>query len=107
MFHGDSRSVALVLKAHKEAVNSLCGNGQAKTGTVAAAVASANSTAKEASKEIAASLQNSMKALLHLGSSPGIQVPDSGADDLSVLKVIMKVFPCTKPSMHGSCSGLV
>lgn len=84
------RSVALVLKAHKEAVNSLCGNGQAKTGTVAAAVASANSTAKEASKEIAASLQNSMKALLHLGSSPGIQVPDSGADDLSVLKVIMK-----------------
>ncbi|KAM3386048.1 hypothetical protein ACQJBY_009601 [Aegilops geniculata] len=41
----------LVLQAHKQAVDSLGGNGSAKLGTVATVVAVANATAIEASKE--------------------------------------------------------
>ncbi|KAK9924151.1 hypothetical protein M0R45_032535 [Rubus argutus] len=50
------QATQLVLKAHKEAVNSLSGNGSAKLGTVAAVVAAANSTALESSKEVEAAM---------------------------------------------------
>lgn len=74
----------LVLKAHKEAVNSLSGNGSAKLGTVATVVAAANSTALEASKEIEAAMQiamrNALEAMLN-------RTPDSPMDDLSIMKV--------------------
>lgn len=54
----------LVLKAHKEAVNSLSGTGSAKLGTVATVVAAANSTALESTKEIEAAMQISMRNAL-------------------------------------------
>ncbi|KAL0710495.1 hypothetical protein Bca4012_017473 [Brassica carinata] len=47
----------LVLKAHKEAVDSLSGSGSSTLGTVATVVAAANSTALECSKEIQAAMQ--------------------------------------------------
>ncbi|WMV30396.1 hypothetical protein MTR67_023781 [Solanum verrucosum] len=73
----------LVLKAHKEAVNSLSGNGSAKLGTVATVVAAANSTALEASKEIEAAMQIAMRnALGAMLNRP----PDGPMDDLSIMK---------------------
>lgn len=78
----------LVLKAHKEAVNSLSGNGSAKLGTVATVVAAANSTALEASKEIEAAMQiamrNALEAMLN-------RTPDSPMDDLSIMKETLRV----------------
>lgn len=74
----------LVLKAHKEAVNSLSGNGSAKLGTVATVVTAANSTALEASKEIEAAMQIAMRnALGAMLNRP----PDGPMDDLSIMKV--------------------
>ncbi|KAH8939430.1 hypothetical protein BDL97_15G036800 [Sphagnum fallax] len=46
------RAAALVLKAHKEAVESLSGHSHAKQGDVAAVVAAANATAWEAAKDV-------------------------------------------------------
>src|SRR5438105_4938647 len=60
----------LVLRAHKEAVNSLAGNGSPATlGTVATAVANANTTAMEATKEIEAAMKVSIRAALGLGTN--------------------------------------
>lgn len=78
----------LVLKAHKEAVNSLSGNGSAKLGTVATVVAAANSTAHEASKEIEAAMQiamiNALGAMMNRTS-------DGPMDDLSIMKETLRV----------------
>lgn len=74
----------LVLKAHKEAVNSLSGNGSAKLGTVATVVAAANSTALEALKEIEAAMQIAMRNALGAMMN---HTPDGPMDDLSIMKV--------------------
>lgn len=83
------RASQLVLKAHREAVNSLSGNGSSKLGTVAAVVAAANSTAKESAKEIGAAMQISRKAALaavtHQANNDGYM------DDLTIMKETLKV----------------
>ena len=74
----------LVLRAHREAVNNLTGNGPTKLGTVATVVAAANSTAMEASKEIEAAMKISMRAALGLVANK----PNEGhLDDLTIMKV--------------------
>lgn len=82
-----------VLRAHKEAVNSLSGSGSAKLGTVATVVAAANSTAVEASKEIEAAMKISMRAALGLITNR----PNEGQlDDLTIMKVhflVKALFP--------------
>lgn len=82
------RASQLVLKAHREAVNSLSGNGSSKLGTVAAVVAAANSTAKESAKEIGAAMQISMKAALGAVTH---QANDGYMDDLTIMKETLKV----------------
>ncbi|KAG5520431.1 hypothetical protein RHGRI_033125 [Rhododendron griersonianum] len=74
----------LVLKAHKEAVNSLSGNGSARLGTVATVVAAANSTSQEASKEIEAAMQIAMRNAL--GSMMNRPI-DGPMDDFTIMKV--------------------
>lgn len=79
--HYEFRAAALVLKAHKEAVDSLSGNGHAKLGTVAAVVAAANATAREGMKEMHMSLKEAVKP-----SPP--QLSHTLTDDMSnVMKV--------------------
>lgn len=80
----ECRAAALVLKAHKEAVNSLSGNGNAKLGTVAASVAAANATAQEAMKDIQASFRPSVVV------APQTSIPAANAsiDNSTILKVI-------------------
>ncbi|XP_073107634.1 uncharacterized protein [Elaeis guineensis] len=78
----------LVLRAHKEAVNSLSGNGSAKLGTVATAVAAANSTAMEASKEIEAAMKISMRAALGLMTN---KPNEDHLDDLTIMKETLRV----------------
>ncbi|KAL6529832.1 hypothetical protein OROGR_015455 [Orobanche gracilis] len=82
------QATQLVLKAHKEAVNTLSGNGSTKLGTVATVVAAANSTALEASKEIEAAMQisreNALGAMLNKTS-------DFPMDDLSIMKETLRV----------------
>ncbi|XVF20907.1 hypothetical protein REPUB_Repub12eG0044100 [Reevesia pubescens] len=78
----------LVLKAHKEAVDSLSGNGSAKLGTVATVVAAANSTAKECSKEIEAAMQVSLRNALGLVTS---RPTDGPMDDLTIMKETLRV----------------
>ncbi|GMJ01260.1 hypothetical protein like AT2G30880 [Hibiscus trionum] len=78
----------LVLKAHKEAVNSLSGNGSAKLGTVATVVAAANSTAKECSKEIEAAMQISLRNALGLVANAPTDGP---MDDLTIMKETLRV----------------
>lgn len=77
----------LVLKAHREAVDSL-GSGSSKLGTVATVVAAANSTALEASKEIEAamkiSLRNALGTMLN-------KHPDGQMDDMTIMKETMRV----------------
>ncbi|KAG4139393.1 hypothetical protein ERO13_D07G189500v2 [Gossypium hirsutum] len=75
----------LVLKAHKEAVNSLSGNGSAKLGTVATVVAAANSTAKECSKEIEAAMQVSLRNVLGLVTN---RPTDGPMDDFTIMKTL-------------------
>jgi hypothetical protein len=77
------RAAALVLKAHKEAVNSLSGNGNAKLGTVAASVAAANATAQEAMKDIQASFRPSV-VVVPQTSTPAANV---GIDNSTIVKV--------------------
>lgn len=74
----------MVLKAHKEAVNSLSGNGSAKLGTIATVVAAANSTALECSKEIEAAMQISLRNALGVVNN---RVIDGPMDDLTIMKV--------------------
>ncbi|TKY57196.1 Switch-associated protein 70 [Spatholobus suberectus] len=78
----------LVLKAHKEAVNSLSGNGSAKLGTVATVVAAANSTALECSKEIEAAMQISLRNALGMMNN---RPTDGPMDDLSIMKETLRV----------------
>ncbi|XP_051152081.1 uncharacterized protein LOC127266042 [Andrographis paniculata] len=78
----------LVLKAHKEAVNTLSGNGSSRLGTVATVVAAANSTALEASKEIEAAMQITMRNAL--GSMLN-KTTDLPMDDLSIMKETLRV----------------
>ncbi|XAR52812.1 hypothetical protein NMG60_11021089 [Bertholletia excelsa] len=78
----------LVLKAHKEAVNSLGGNGSTKLGTVAAVVAAANSTALEASKEIEIAMQISMRNALGAMMNRG---GDGLMDDHTIMKETLRV----------------
>ncbi|GKV15447.1 hypothetical protein SLEP1_g26238 [Rubroshorea leprosula] len=80
----------LVLKAHKEAVNSLSGNGSAKLGTVAAVVAAANSTAQECSKEIEAAMQVSLRNALGLMTNRPT-ANDGPMDDLTIMKETLRV----------------
>ncbi|XP_052207802.1 uncharacterized protein LOC127811709 [Diospyros lotus] len=78
----------LVLKAHKEAVNSLSGNGSAELGSVATVVAAANSTALEASKEIEAAMQIAMKnALGAMMNRP----TDGPINDLTIMMETLRV----------------
>ncbi|XP_038680813.1 switch-associated protein 70 isoform X2 [Tripterygium wilfordii] len=78
----------LVLKAHKEAVNSLSGNGSSRTGTVATVVAAANSTALECSKEIEAAMQISLRNAL--GMMPN-RINDGPMDDMTIMKETLRV----------------
>ncbi|MBA0549103.1 hypothetical protein Golob_020158, partial [Gossypium lobatum] len=74
--------------AHKEAVNSLSGNGSAKLGTVATVVAAANSTAKECSKEIEAAMQVSLRNVLGLVAN---RPTDGPMDDFTIMKETLRV----------------
>ncbi|XP_022985304.1 switch-associated protein 70-like [Cucurbita maxima] len=78
----------LVLKAHKEAVNSLSGNGSAKLGTVATVVAAANSAAQESSKEIERAMQISLRNTLGIIANKTTDVP---MDDLAIMKETIRV----------------
>lgn len=80
-----TRATQLVLKAHKEAVNSLSGNGSTKLGMVATVVAAANSTALESSKEIEAAMKITMRTALGAVMN---KAPDSPMDDLTIMKVL-------------------
>ncbi|OAY60678.1 switch-associated protein 70 isoform X1 [Manihot esculenta] len=82
------QATQLVLKAHKEAVNSLSGNGSAKLGTIATVVAAANSTALECSKEIEAAMQISLRNALGMVNN---RVIDGPMDDLTIMKETLKV----------------
>ncbi|CAM6091910.1 unnamed protein product [Calypogeia fissa] len=82
------RAASLVLKAHREAVDSLSGNGHAKLSTVAAVVAAANATAREGTKEI----QQSLKASLKPAPPTPFQGIDVPVDDVStVMKETLRV----------------
>ncbi|KAF9586991.1 hypothetical protein IFM89_039863 [Coptis chinensis] len=82
------QATQLVLKAHKEAVDSLSGNGSAKLGTVAAVVAAANSMALESTKEIEAAMKISMRTALGMVTNRTIESP---MDDLAIMKETMRV----------------
>ncbi|GAV59990.1 PH domain-containing protein [Cephalotus follicularis] len=82
------QATQLVLRAHKEAVNSLSGTGSAKLGTVATVVAAANSTALECSKEIEAAMQISLRNALGMVTS---RVTDGPMDDLAIMKETLRV----------------
>ncbi|CAH2059983.1 unnamed protein product [Thlaspi arvense] len=76
----------LVLKAHKEAVDSLSGSGSATLGTVATVVAAANSTALECSKEIQAAMQVSLRTALKITANKPMDGP---LDDLTIMKDLL------------------
>ncbi|CAN6571273.1 unnamed protein product [Malus baccata var. baccata] len=82
------QATQLVLKAHKEAVNSLSGNGSAKLGTVAAVVAAANSTAAESSKEIEAAMHISLRNALGMITN---KPTDGPMDDFAIMKETLRV----------------
>ncbi|XP_077253379.1 uncharacterized protein LOC143892552 isoform X3 [Tasmannia lanceolata] len=79
----------LVLRAHKEAVNSLSGNGSPTLGTVATVVAAANSTAMESAKEIEAAMRISMRAALGVLTNRKNDgwTNDGQLDDLTIMKL--------------------
>lgn len=79
-----NRAAGLVLKAHREAVNSLNGTGQSTVGAVAAVVAAANATAREATKDLQLSVKAAAAASL-------LKQKSAVAMDNIVL---MKVEPC-------------
>ncbi|KAL5716203.1 hypothetical protein ACHQM5_017927 [Ranunculus cassubicifolius] len=82
------QATQLVLKAHKEAVNSLSGNGTAKLGTVAAVVAAANSMSLESSKEIEAAMKISLRTTLGTMTN---RINETPMDDLAIMKETMRV----------------
>ncbi|KAL5199025.1 hypothetical protein ABZP36_002537 [Zizania latifolia] len=79
----------LVLQAHKEAVNSLGGNGSTKLGKVATVVAVANATAIEASKEVEAAMKISLQSAL--GSTTNKQLNRGQLDDLTIMMETLRV----------------
>ncbi|XP_074285147.1 uncharacterized protein LOC141610785 isoform X2 [Silene latifolia] len=79
----------LVLKAHKEAVNSLSGSGSAQLGTVATVVAAANSTAVEATREIEAAMKITLRNTL--GASVFNKSLDGQMDDTTIMKETLRV----------------
>ncbi|MFS7992624.1 hypothetical protein Hanom_Chr12g01084531 [Helianthus anomalus] len=84
----NNNATQLVLRAHKEVVNSLAGTSNAKLGTVFAVVSAANSTAIESSKEIQAAMQISRRnALGSLMNKP----PDAPLDDFTIMKQTLRV----------------
>lgn len=81
----------LVLRAHKEAVNSIAGSTNTTSGTVATVVAAANATAMEASKEIETAMKVSLRSAL--GFMPNMAINQNQLeDDLTVMKVIFPLF---------------
>ncbi|KAM3366463.1 hypothetical protein ACQJBY_015712 [Aegilops geniculata] len=74
--------------AHKQAVDSLGGNGSAKLGTVATVVAVANATAIEASKEVEAAMKISLRAAL--GSTTN-KLSKGQLDDLTIMMETLRV----------------
>ncbi|TVU41059.1 hypothetical protein EJB05_14550 [Eragrostis curvula] len=78
----------LVLQAHKEAVNSLSGNGSAKLGTVATVVAVANATAIEATKEVEAAMKISLREAL---GSTANKLTKGQLDDLAIMMEALRV----------------
>lgn len=82
------QATQLVLRAHKEAVNSLSGNGSAKLGTVAAVVAAANSMALESTKETEAAMKISMRTALGMVTN---KINDGPMDDLTIMKETLRV----------------
>ncbi|KMZ73936.1 PH domain containing protein [Zostera marina] len=78
----------LVLKAHKEAVNSLGSGGSERSGIVATAVSAANSAALEAKKEIEAALKVSMRSALATMTNKS---NDDEMDDLAIMKETLRV----------------
>uniref|UniRef100_A0A7C8ZTY4 PH domain-containing protein n=1 Tax=Opuntia streptacantha TaxID=393608 RepID=A0A7C8ZTY4_OPUST len=78
----------LVLRAHKEAVNSLSGSGSSQLGTVATVVAAANSTALEATKEIEAAMKISLRNAL---GSVLNKSPDGQIDNTTIMKETLRV----------------
>lgn len=78
----------LVLKAHKEAVNSLSGSGPSQLGTVATVVAAANSTALEATKEIEAAMKISLRNALGSVLSKSL---DGQMDNTAIMKETLRV----------------
>ncbi|XP_077220633.1 uncharacterized protein LOC143854513 isoform X2 [Tasmannia lanceolata] len=78
----------LVLRAHKEAVNSLSENGSPNLGTVTTVVAAANSTAMESAKEIEAAMRISMRSALGLVTN---RTNDGQLDDLEIMKETLRV----------------
>ncbi|KAJ4788026.1 hypothetical protein LUZ62_039272 [Rhynchospora pubera] len=80
----------LVLRAHKEAVNSLAGSTNTTSGTVPTVVAAANATAMEASKEIEAAMKVSLRSAL--GYVPNTAINQNQLeDDLTVMKETLRV----------------
>ncbi|KAJ0578137.1 hypothetical protein HanIR_Chr05g0243981 [Helianthus annuus] len=81
-------AASLVLRAHKEVVNSLARTSNAKLGTVFVVVTAANSTALKSSKEIQAAMQISRRnALGSLMNKP----PDAPLDDFTIMKEALRV----------------
>ncbi|KAK9663899.1 hypothetical protein RND81_14G005100 [Saponaria officinalis] len=78
----------LVLKAHKEAVNSLSGSGSAQLGTVATVVAAANSAAAEATREVEAAMKISLRNAL---GSVLNKSPEGQMDDATIMKETLRV----------------
>ncbi|KAK3008225.1 hypothetical protein RJ639_015338 [Escallonia herrerae] len=77
-----------VLQAHKEAVNSLGGNGSAGRGRVDAVVHNANKIALESSKEIEAAMQIAVRKALGALTN---RIPDGPMDDQTIMKETLRV----------------
>lgn len=84
------RAAALVLKAHREAVQSIGdsnGSNKARAGAVAAATAMANATAREASKEISAANQRTVLGTHHLP----LNSAEAPMDNVTIMKETLRV----------------
>jgi hypothetical protein len=112
MVYFPPRAAQLVLRAHKEAVNNIGGTGSANLGIVSMAVAAANATAVEASKEIEAALRISMQAALGLASSSNSnnKSMDGPLDSLTIMKVHQWLNPwCNAGAFYESqlCTSVI
>ncbi|KAH7673680.1 Peptide deformylase protein [Dioscorea alata] len=83
------RASQLVLRVHKETINSICGNVSTTLQSVAAVIAAANTTALEASKEIEAAMKISI-------GGAGLDLVDDEPnedhfDELTIMKETLRV----------------